>query len=35
MYIRPFSQFNIGKKSEFKERKYFDVYKTDTLNKVA
>lgn len=22
-YYRPFSEFNIGKKSEFKDRKYF------------
>lgn len=22
-YLRPFSEFNIGKKSEFRERKYF------------
>lgn len=26
-YHRPVSQFNIGKKQEYKERKFFDEYK--------
>ena len=26
-YLRPVSQYNIGKKSEFYSRKYFDVHK--------